>query len=86
MHISCSCTNHKLQLSCCRNPRSWRELLLEKGFNGGQSITEEWFTDKLSGGHNPETVAMMFPGISDADNAVIADDKEARFRALAGAL
>lgn len=29
---------------------------------------------------------MMFPGISDADNAVIADDKEARFRALAGTI
>lgn len=58
---------------------------MEKGFNGGQPITEEWFTDKLSGGHNPEAIAMLFPGINDADNAAIADDKEARFRALAGA-
>lgn len=27
---------------------------------------------------------MMFPGISDEDNSEIADDKEARFRKLAG--
>lgn len=58
---------------------------MEKGFNGGQPITEAWFTDKLSGGHNPEAIAMLFPGINDADNAAIADDKEARFRVLAGA-
>ena len=58
---------------------------MEKGFNGGQPITEAWFTDKLSGGHNPEAIAMLFPGIGDADNAAIADDKEARFRVLAGA-
>lgn len=62
----------------------WRELLLEKGYNGGTPIEKAWFTDKLSGGHNPEAVAFLFPGISEADNAVIADDKEARFRKLAG--
>jgi HAD superfamily hydrolase (TIGR01509 family) len=62
---------------------AWRELLLEKGYNGGVPIEKAWFTDKLSGGHNPEAVAFLFPGISDADNAAVADDKEARFRALA---
>lgn len=66
--------------------RRWRELLVEKGYNGGEPITEEWFTEHLSGGHNPEAVAFLFPGISDSDNAAVADDKEARFRKLAGAL
>ena len=65
--------------------RRWRELLLEKGYNGGEPITEAWFTEHLSGGHNPEAVAFLFPGISDSDNAAVADDKEARFRKLAGA-
>ena len=40
--------------------------------------------EHLSGGHNPEAVAFLFPGISDEDNAAVADDKEARFRKLAG--
>ena len=40
--------------------------------------------EHLSGGHNPEAVAFLFPGISDGDNAAVADDKEARFRKLAG--
>ncbi len=71
--------------ACARAYHRWRELLLEKGYNGGQPITKEWFTEHLSGGHNPEAVAFLFPGISDADNAAIADDKEARFRTLAGA-
>jgi len=62
---------------------AWRDLLMEKGFNGGRPITEEWFTEHLSGGHNPEAVAFLFPGINDVDNAAIADDKEARFRKLA---
>lgn len=62
---------------------AWRELLVEKGYNGGEPITEEWFTEHLSGGHNPEAVAFLFPGISDSDNAAVADDKEARFRRLA---
>lgn len=62
---------------------AWRELLLEKDFNGGKPIEEAWFTDNLSGGHNPECIEMLFPGISKADNDAIAIDKEARFRKLA---
>lgn len=61
----------------------WRELLLEKGWDGGKPLTKEFFVANLSGGHNPECVAELFPGISDEDNAAIADDKEARFRKLA---
>lgn len=59
---------------------------MEKDFNGGKPIEEAWFTDNLSGGHNPECIAMLFPGISKADNDAIAIDKEARFRKLAGTL
>lgn len=57
---------------------------MEKDFNEGKPIEEAWFTENLSGGHNPECIAMLFPGISKADNDAIAIDKEARFRKLAG--
>lgn len=62
---------------------AWRELLLEKDFNGGKPIEEAWFTEHLSGGHNPECIQLLFPDISKADNDAIAIDKEARFRKLA---
>ena len=30
--------------NCRMSPCRWRELLLEKDYNDGKPITEEWFT------------------------------------------
>jgi phosphoglycolate phosphatase-like HAD superfamily hydrolase len=52
-------------------------------YNGGRPIDEAFFRSRISGRHNPEIFADLFPAMSAAEHEALADDKEARFRALA---
>ncbi|XP_007220415.2 haloacid dehalogenase-like hydrolase domain-containing protein Sgpp [Prunus persica] len=62
---------------------AFREMLQEVGFNGGVPITEEFFSDNLSGMHNEKLCSILFPewDIQRARNFF--EDKEAMFRRLA---
>ncbi len=61
-------------------PRSFQELLQEQGFNGGAPISEQFFKERISGRHNPDIFAELFPRMSAAQHDALTDDKEARFR------
>jgi phosphoglycolate phosphatase-like HAD superfamily hydrolase len=58
-------------------------VLRELGFDGGRPISEDFFRRRISGRHNPEIFADLFPALSAARHDELAEDKEARFRALA---
>ena len=58
----------------------FREILIEHGFDGGQPISEDFFRRRISGRHNPEIFADLFPARTAAEHDALADDKEARFR------
>ncbi|KAF3636420.1 Haloacid dehalogenase-like hydrolase domain-containing protein Sgpp, partial [Capsicum annuum] len=40
---------------------AFREMLLEIGYNGGVPVDEEWFVKIISGKHNDDLVAVLFP-------------------------
>lgn len=67
-------------------PPSFRfqEILSEVGFNGGQPIDEAFFRARISGRHNPEIAADLFPEWSVERHVAFYTDKEQRFRDLAG--
>ena len=60
------------------------EILLEVGFNKGVPINEAFYNAHISGRHNPDITSDLFPDWSEERREQFADDKEARFRALAG--
>lgn len=64
--------------------RAFQEILVEVGFQGGSPIDEDFFRRHISGRHNPEIAADLFPTWSDAARVAFYEDKEARFRAMAG--
>ncbi|GBG00289.1 hypothetical protein Rsub_12968 [Raphidocelis subcapitata] len=41
---------------------AFQEILAEAGFNGGAPIDEPFFRSRISGRHNPEIAADLFPG------------------------
>lgn len=59
------------------------EILQEKGFDGGQPISEAFFRERISGRHNPEIAAELFPHWTKEQQDAFSDDKEQRFRNLA---
>ncbi|KAL3743364.1 hypothetical protein ACJRO7_018633 [Eucalyptus globulus] len=61
---------------------AYREMLQEIGFNGGVPITEEFFAENISGLHNEDVAAFLFPDDVPRGRQ-IAEDKEAVFRKLA---
>ncbi len=61
-------------------------MLRELAYDAGRPIDEAFFRSRISGRHNPEIFADLFPAMSAAEHEALADDKEARFRALASAL
>eukprot|EP00955_Chlamydomonas_euryale_P027695 292322-Chlamydomonas_euryale.AAC.10 len=63
---------------------SFQELLAEAGFNGGDPIDEEYFRVNISGRHNPEIAADLFPSWTEAQQTAFSEAKEQRFRDLAG--
>ncbi|RWR87347.1 haloacid dehalogenase-like hydrolase domain-containing protein Sgpp isoform X1 [Cinnamomum micranthum f. kanehirae] len=62
---------------------AFRELLQEIGFNGGIPITEEFFSQNLSGKHNEDICYVLFPEWDLEKSMKFMDDKEAMFRRLA---
>ncbi len=65
--------------------RRFTDILLELGFNGGVPIDEAFYNCTISGRHNPDITADLWPDWSVERRERFSDDKEARFRALAGA-
>jgi len=61
----------------------FREVLQELGYDSGRPIDAAFFKARISGRHNPEIFADLFPSLSAARHEELAEDKEARFRALA---
>ncbi|KAA8525935.1 hypothetical protein F0562_007965 [Nyssa sinensis] len=61
---------------------AYREILQEIGFNGGVPITEEFFVENMSGKHNEDTAAFLFPD-DHQKGLKFFDDKEAMYLRLA---
>lgn len=72
-------SHHGFPPSCPPLPR-FVEILQEKGFNDGQPISETFFRERISGRHNPEIAAELFPDWSEDRHASFSEDKEQRFR------
>ncbi|KAF5731575.1 haloacid dehalogenase-like hydrolase domain-containing protein Sgpp isoform X2 [Tripterygium wilfordii] len=62
---------------------AFRELLLEVGFNGGVPITEEFFVQNISGGHNEDLCGVLFPDWDLPKARKIIERKEILYRRLA---
>ena len=60
--------------------RAWRDMLARFGV----TIDEAAYARRVSGRHNPEIVADLLPALSPAARDAAIDEKEARFRELAG--
>lgn len=60
--------------------RAWQEVLDRHGV----AIDEAGYARRVSGRHNPEIVADLLPSLDAAARASVIDEKEARFRELAG--
>jgi hypothetical protein len=63
--------------------RAFQELLLEAGHNGGVAISRAFFDARISGRHNPDIAADLFPAFDAAERAAFSERKEAYFRELA---
>lgn len=59
---------------------TFRDILQEVGFQGGDPITEEFFSKYISGKHNDVVAAALFPDWDESQRQKIMDDKEALFR------
>ncbi|XP_047334496.1 haloacid dehalogenase-like hydrolase domain-containing protein Sgpp isoform X1 [Impatiens glandulifera] len=62
---------------------AFRDMLQEVGFNGGESITEEFFIQNISGKHNSELSRLLLPEWEFETAMKFMEDKEAYFRRLA---
>ncbi|GIL60993.1 hypothetical protein Vafri_15417 [Volvox africanus] len=65
--------------------RAFQEILAEVGFNGGRPIDEVFFRRHISGRHNPEIAADLFPEWDEDRRTAFYLDKEERYRRLAAA-
>ncbi|KAB2626933.1 haloacid dehalogenase-like hydrolase domain-containing protein Sgpp [Pyrus ussuriensis x Pyrus communis] len=61
---------------------AFREMLQEVGFNGGVPITEEFFSEKITGGHNEYLCSILLPDWDIERARQFLVDKEAMFRRL----
>jgi phosphoglycolate phosphatase-like HAD superfamily hydrolase len=66
---------------CCRR---FQELLVEAGFNNGIPIDDIFYNERISGRHNPEIAADLFPEWPEQERTAFYTAKEERFRKLAG--
>uniref|UniRef100_A0A061S7L8 Beta-phosphoglucomutase n=1 Tax=Tetraselmis sp. GSL018 TaxID=582737 RepID=A0A061S7L8_9CHLO len=62
----------------------FQEALQKEGFNNGLPIDETFFRRNISGRHNPDILAELFPEWTAEKANQFAEDKEAAFRCLAG--
>ncbi|GIM14661.1 hypothetical protein Vretimale_17610 [Volvox reticuliferus] len=65
--------------------RAFQEILAEVGFDGGRPIDEAFFRRHISGRHNPEIAADLFPEWDEDRRTAFYLDKEERYRRLAAA-
>ena len=61
--------------------RVWADILLPHGFD----VSESWYNEHISGKHNDNIAKELFPNMSAQAHADLIEDKERRFRELAGA-
>ncbi|CAN6566658.1 unnamed protein product [Malus baccata var. baccata] len=61
---------------------AYHEMLQEVGFNGGVPITEEFFSEKITGGHNEYLCGILFPDWDIERARQFFQDKETMFRRL----
>lgn len=59
---------------------AFRKILLEHGFNDNQPISLEFFRQHISGRHNPDIAADLFPHWDAAQGAAFSHTKEDMFR------
>ncbi|XP_070680693.1 haloacid dehalogenase-like hydrolase domain-containing protein Sgpp [Malus domestica] len=57
-------------------------MLQEVGFNGGVPITEEFFSEKITGGHNEYLCGILFPNWDIERARQFFQDKETMYRRL----
>ncbi|GLJ33060.1 hypothetical protein SUGI_0665360 [Cryptomeria japonica] len=62
---------------------TFRDMLQEVGFQDGVPITEEFFSNNISGKHNDDIGATLFPDWDGNKCKKFFDDKEALFRSKA---
>lgn len=63
---------------------AFQEILVEEGFNAGAPIDEQFFRERISGRHNPQIALDLFPSWTIEQHQRFSEDKEQRFRTLAG--
>ncbi|GFR52744.1 hypothetical protein Agub_g15355, partial [Astrephomene gubernaculifera] len=63
--------------------KAFQEILVELGFQGGRPIDLPFFRAHISGRHNPEIAADLFPEWEEGRRVAFYEDKEERFRRLA---
>lgn len=75
-----------MKLTVNEKAARFRDLLAERGYNGGVPITREFFDEHISGGHNTYLGPYLWPEASPADQMKFMEDKEVVFRQKAGML
>lgn len=66
------------------SPTSYQDILVEVGYNNGVPIDWAFFNAHISGRHNPEICAELFPDWTEERQRWIYETKEERFREMAG--
>mmetsp|Transcript_8422 Transcript_8422/g.24149 ORF Transcript_8422/g.24149 Transcript_8422/m.24149 type:complete len:275 (+) Transcript_8422:199-1023(+) len=61
----------------------FQHLLQDLGFNDGQVIDEEFFRQRIAGGHTPHIFADLFPSWTEEKCQKVSEEKESAYRALA---
>eukprot|EP00270_Netrium_digitus_P014739 TRINITY_DN5079_c0_g1_i1.p1 TRINITY_DN5079_c0_g1~~TRINITY_DN5079_c0_g1_i1.p1 ORF type:complete len:309 (+),score=85.48 TRINITY_DN5079_c0_g1_i1:228-1154(+) len=62
--------------------KAFQDILVEVGFQGGIPIDDEFFRKHISGRHNPDIGADLFPDWTVEKRMQLLMEKEARFRKL----
>ncbi|CAM6113413.1 unnamed protein product [Calypogeia fissa] len=62
---------------------AFRDMLHEEGYMGGKPITEEFFSEHISGKFNTDIGQFLFPDWEESRQTKWLDDKEALFRKMA---
>lgn len=62
----------------------YQDILVEVGYNNGVPIDWDFFNAHISGRHNPEICAELFPDWTEERQRWIYETKEERFREMAG--
>eukprot|EP00884_Botryococcus_braunii_P018046 jgi/Botrbrau1/4925/Bobra.0122s0007.1 len=70
----------------CRSHQRFRELLAERGYNGGVPITREFFNEHIAGGHNTYLGPYLWPDASPEEQLKFMEDKEVVFREKAAGI